>query len=120
MLNRIYNESGIFSVDGHGVLRKFECGETNNLRQSYTPDSKHLMTLHIPEGVRVIPKLFFVGHCVEKDVTFPDSLVMMGKEWKGAFFRCKLNEIILPANAWVGKREFAACHIRRVDAAKIK
>ena len=27
MLNTIYNESGAFSVDGHGVLRKFECGE---------------------------------------------------------------------------------------------
>ena len=27
MLNMIRNESGIFSVDGHGVLRKFECGE---------------------------------------------------------------------------------------------
>lgn len=31
-------------------------------------------------------KTYFVGYCVEKDVTFPDSLVMMGKEWKGAFF----------------------------------
>lgn len=27
MLNTIYNESGAFFVDGHGVLRKFECGE---------------------------------------------------------------------------------------------
>lgn len=51
-------------------------------------------------------------------MTFPDSLVMMGKEWKGAFFRCKLDVIVLPGNAWVGKREFAACHIRRVDATK--
>ena len=53
-------------------------------------------------------------------MTFPDSLVMMGKEWKGAFFRCKLDVIVLPENAWVGKREFAACHIRQVDAAKVK
>ena len=118
MLNMIYNESGTFSVDGHGVLRKFECGEANNLRLPYTPDSKRIMTLHIPEGVRVIPKHFFVGYSVMKDVTFPDSLVMMGKEWKGAFFRCDLNVIVLPKNAWVGKREFAACHIKRVDAAK--
>ena len=68
----------------------------------------------------MIPKHFFVGYCVEKDVTFPDSLVMMGKEWKGAFFRCKLDVIVLSENAWVGKREFAACHIRQVDAAKVK
>lgn len=120
MLNTICNESGAFSVDGHGVLRKFECGEKNNSRLPYRPDCKYLLTLHIPEGVRVIPKHFFVGYCVKKDVTFPDSLVMMGKEWKGAFFRCKLDAIVLPENAWVGKREFAACHIRRVDAAKVK
>lgn len=31
-----------------------------------------------------------------------------------------LDRIVLPRNAWVGKREFAACHIRRVDAAKAK
>lgn len=80
MISVICNESGAFSVDHYGVLRKFECGETNNLRLPHTPDCKYLVTMHVPEGVRVIPKHFFVGYCVEKDVTFPDSLVMMGKE----------------------------------------
>ena len=61
MLNTIYNESGAFFVDGHGVLRKFECGEKNNSRLPYRPDCKYLLTLHIPEGVRVIPKHFFCG-----------------------------------------------------------
>ena len=69
MLNTIYNESGAFFVDGHGVLRKFECGEKNNSRLPYRPDCKYLLTLHIPEGVRVIPKHFFVGYCGKKDVT---------------------------------------------------
>ena len=40
MLNMIRNESGIFSVDGHGVLCKFACGEGNNLRLPYTPDCR--------------------------------------------------------------------------------
>ena len=47
-------------------------------------------------------KTFFVGFFVEKGVTFPDSLMMLEKEWKGAFFRCKLDQVVLPGNAWAG------------------
>ena len=120
MLNAILNESGVFCVDGHGILRQFECGEKNSLELPHSPNSKRLFQLHIPEGVRVIPRHFFVGYTVTKELTFPDSLVMLGKEGKGAFFRCRLNRVVLPPNAWAGKREFAACHIRQADASRVK
>lgn len=108
MLNIIQNETGTFTLDEEGVLCKFE---------GIWSDDKYIGSLHIPEGVRVIPKHFFVGYDMS-NLTFPDSLVMMGEELEGAFFRCHLDRIVLPRTAWVGKREFAACHIRQVDASK--
>lgn len=60
-MKTIENESGQFFVDDAGALVRFECDAKNNLKLPYSPGSRRLMHLHIPEGVQICPPMPFAG-----------------------------------------------------------
>ena len=79
-MRTITNECGIFYVSDTGVLEKFECAPKNSMIQgNSTPECASLWDLHIPEGVRVLPENAFRGYSVRHELTFPDSLQVLGR-----------------------------------------
>lgn len=115
-MREITNGSGTFWVDDRGVLQRFVCAPRNSLALPYAPDTRRVFDLHIPRGVRALPGRAFQGFEVARELTFPDSLERMGTECEGAFVRCLLERVVLPGKVWVGRREFAACHVKEMDA----
>lgn len=115
-LKEITNESGTFYVDSRGVLRRFACGLKNNLdiTKETVLDSRRVFSLHIPEGVRVLPGNAFWGYRVNKEVTFPASLEVLGTGGLGAFRYCELSRVILPRSAAVDINTFSASVISEI------
>ena len=110
-MNTIENESGQFFVDDAGALVRFECDAKNNLKLPYSPGSRRLMHLHIPEGVRILPPNAFRGFSVITQLTFPDSLEEVRE---GAFSRCSLPHVTLPIQAELGENVFSGSKIGEV------
>ncbi len=110
-MSMIENESGRFYVDDCGTLQHFECGAKNSLSLPYSPESKSLFHLHIPEGICSLPTNAFRGFAVHNDVTFPDSLIAMNA---GAFSCCALGYMVLPKCAKLGTDVFSGSCIEKV------
>ena len=110
-MKTIENESGQFFVDDAGALVRFACDAKNNLKLPYSPESRRLMHLHIPEGVRILPPNAFRGFSVITKLTFPKSLE---KIRESAFSRCSLPHVTLPMQAELGENVFSGSKIGEV------
>ena len=89
-MNIITNESGTFTINRQGVLTDFRCARKNELRENVW------WHLDIPEGVRVIPEDAFEGCEIINQLTFPQSLRVIGTGFAGTFTRCRLPHVELP------------------------
>lgn len=85
----LYNDCGTFCVE-YGVLKSFKCDKANEIEENVW------RCLDIPEGVRAIPDELFHGCRVLERVRFPESLVILGTGFSGAFAWCTLPDIELP------------------------
>ena len=119
-MNKLVNDSGSFWVDDRGVLRKFDCSESNLYRplgrDKWVCDERQICFLNIPEGVAVLPAGAFDGYFVHYDITLPDTLTAMGDGTGGVFRGCSLSELRLPEKlSYLAEDSFFAGDISRID-----
>lgn len=93
---QLRNESGTFYVDKLGVLQAFRCSPENNADHCSEPETKRLYKLHIPEGVTVLKEEAFRHYTVLEELTFPDSLMLMGTGYGCALANCSLPDVVIP------------------------
>lgn len=110
-MRTITNECGTFYVSDTDVLMKFECAQDNTTRMIGGPPSACFRYLHIPEGVRILPENAFRGCGITDELTFPDSLQVLGEGKGGAFSHCKLGEVTLPKCAEIGPNTFSGSDV---------
>lgn len=92
-MRTITNSSGVFYVDGLGVLQSFCCSPENNADNCSPQDTKKLYTLHIPEGVTVLEEEAFRYYTVLDELTLPDSL----RQVHGCVLaNCRLPDVVIP------------------------
>lgn len=89
-MKTLTNETGIFTIDDNGVLKKYQSTESNQVRENVW------RCLDIPEGVRVIPEEAFRRCHVQVRLTFPKSLQVIGAGHGCAFANSRLPHVELP------------------------
>lgn len=91
---KIKNETGTFTIDDDGVLKKYQSTMDNEVQKNVW------CCLDIPEGVRVIPARVFCDCEILERLTFPKSLRVISTDdavYSGAFSRSRLPHVELPA-----------------------
>ncbi len=108
------NECGSFFTDDFGTLMRFVCAPENNASECPPEVTKDLYNLCIPEGVTVLLGDAFEGYTVRVRFELPQSLKILGTS-SGAFIRCALPEVRIPAGLKIlGRGAFIHSTIREL------